>query len=196
MRNMNYFCIVKRFKTFIILTIICLISLNTNEISASNSVQSLITDEDSIEISLLTCAPGQEVYSLYGHTAIRYNDNKKGIDIAINYGMFSFKAPFFILRFIFGLTDYEMGIIPFDAFCEEYRYENRSVTQQVLNLTAKRKKEIIKAIEKIIYLRTEYTDITTFMIIVPHAPVTSCLTTLTGRYVILTKRSHIRHSEI
>lgn len=148
MRNMNYFCIVKRFKTFIILTIICLISLNTNEISASNSVQSLTTDGDSIEISLLTCAPGQEVYSLYGHTAIRYNDKKKGIDIAINYGMFSFKAPFFILRFIFGLTDYEMGIIPFDAFCEEYRYENRSVTQQVLNLTAKEKKEIIKAIEK------------------------------------------------
>lgn len=95
MRNMNYFCIVKRFKTFIILTIICLISLNTNEISASNSVQSLTTDGDSIEISLLTCAPGQEVYSLYGHTAIRYNDKKKGIDIAINYGMFSFKAPFF-----------------------------------------------------------------------------------------------------
>lgn len=144
----------------------------------------------------MTCAPGQEVYSLYGHTAIRYNDKKKGIDIAINYGMFSFKAPFFILRFIFGLTDYEMGIIPFDAFCEEYRYENRSVTQQVLNLTAKEKKEIIKAIEKIIYLRTEYTDITTFMIIVPHAPATSCLTTLTEKYVILIKRSHIRHSEI
>lgn len=53
MLNEKYelFCIVKRFKTFIILTIICLISLNTNEISASNSVQSLTTDEDSIEIS-------------------------------------------------------------------------------------------------------------------------------------------------
>ena len=26
---------------------------------------------DSVEVSLLTCSPGTEVYSLYGHTAIR-----------------------------------------------------------------------------------------------------------------------------
>lgn len=147
MRNMNYFCTVKRFGRLITLAIICVISLISNEIYAVNNVQPSKADNDSIEISLLTCAPGKEVYSLYGHTAIRYNDKTKGIDIAINYGMFSFKTPFFIPRFIFGLTDYEMGIIPFDAFCEEYRYEDRDVIQQVLNLTADEKKEIIKAIE-------------------------------------------------
>lgn len=148
MRNMNYFCTVKRFNLFITLIIVCVISLIPNEIYAKDNAQPTIAGNDSIEISLLTCAPGKEVYSLYGHTAIRYNDKAKGIDIAINYGMFSFKAPFFILRFIFGLTDYEMGIIPFDVFCEEYRYENRSVTQQVLNLTPEEKAEIIKAIER------------------------------------------------
>lgn len=196
MRNMNYFCIVKRFKTFIILAIICLISLNTNEISASNSVQSLTTDEDSIEISLLTCAPGQEVYSLYGHTAIRYNDKKKGIDIAINYGMFSFKAPFFILRFIFGLTDYEMGIIPFDAFCEEYRYENRSVTQQVLNLTAKEKKEIIKAIEKNYLPENRVYRYNYFYDNCTTRARNILLDNIDGEVCYPNKRSHIRHSEI
>lgn len=149
MLNEKYelFCTVKRFGRLITLAIICVISLISNEIYAVNNVQPSKADNDSIEISLLTCAPGKEVYSLYGHTAIRYNDKAKGIDIAINYGMFSFKTPFFIPRFIFGLTDYEMGIIPFDAFCEEYRYEDRDVIQQVLNLTADEKKEIIKAIE-------------------------------------------------
>ena len=73
-------------------------------------------DMDSVQISLLTCQPHEEVYSLYGHTAIRYYDKTRNMDLAINYGMFSFKKPFFILRFVFGLTDYEMGIEPFDAF--------------------------------------------------------------------------------
>ena len=49
-----------------------------------------------IHISLLTCQAGQEVYSLYGHTAIHYVNVEKGIDVAINYGMFSFSKPFFI----------------------------------------------------------------------------------------------------
>ena len=75
---------------------------------------------DSIEISLLTCGPRQQVYSLYGHTAIRFQDKQTGRDIAINYGVFSFDKPFFVLRFVFGLTDYEMGIAPFDIFEWEY----------------------------------------------------------------------------
>ena len=49
---------------------------------------------DSIEVSLLTCAPGTEVYSLYGHTAIRYHDLRTGEDLAFNYGVFNFKKPF------------------------------------------------------------------------------------------------------
>lgn len=146
MRNINYFCSVKHFRVFITL-IICIISFASNETYASN-IQPSATKGDSVEISLLTCAPGKEVYSLYGHTAIRYQNKVNGIDVAINYGIFSFRAPFFILRFIFGLTDYEMGIIPFDIFCEEYRYANRTVTQQVLNLTTEEKKEIIEAIER------------------------------------------------
>lgn len=121
---------------------------------ANNTVQAAdSTDQlqpkfhaDSVEISLLTCAPGQEIYSLYGHTAIRYTDISNGVDIAVNYGMFSFKKPFFILRFIFGLTDYEMGIMPFDAFKAEYMSEDRYVIQQVLNLTAQEKEVIAQAI--------------------------------------------------
>ena len=101
---------------------------------------------DSVEISLLTCSPHEAIYSLYGHTAIRINDQRNGEDLAVNYGLFSFEKPHFVLRFLFGLTDYEMGIEPFEAFCRQYRYYGSSVTQQVLNLTNEEKWNIVKAV--------------------------------------------------
>ena len=105
-------------------------------------------DMDSVQISLLTCQPHEEVYSLYGHTAIRYYDKTRNMDLAINYGMFSFKKPFFILRFVFGLTDYEMGIEPFDAFCAQYAGYGSGVYEQVLHLTREEKSRIANAINE------------------------------------------------
>ncbi len=94
----------------------------------------------SVEISLLTCQPHDEIYSLYGHTAIRYHDLRKGgLDIAFNYGVFDWRKPFFALRFVFGLTDYELGAYPFRLFQEEYRRFGSMVTEQVLNLTSEEK---------------------------------------------------------
>lgn len=103
---------------------------------------------DSVQISLLTCDPIQKVYGLYGHTAIRVENRSQGVDLAVNYGVFSFDKPFFILRFTFGLTDYEMGIEPFQAFCEKYAYYICGVRQQVLNLTTTEKQNILRAIEE------------------------------------------------
>ena len=97
-------------------------------------------DMDSVEICLLTCQPHDEVYSLYGHTAIRYHDLRKGgIDAAFNYGVFNFHAPYFALRFVFGLTDYELDVFPYAAFEKEYRYFGSMVTEQVLNLSNEEK---------------------------------------------------------
>jgi hypothetical protein len=101
---------------------------------------------DSIEISLLTCSPHDEVYSLYGHTALRVTDKTRGTDIAVNYGVFDFLQPHFILRFIFGLTDYSMGVNTIDDFCAQYSYYNSSVTEQVLNLTPSEKLRIMAAL--------------------------------------------------
>ena len=42
------------------------------------------------EVSILTCAPGNELYSLFGHTAIRINDPRHQIDRVYNYGTFDF----------------------------------------------------------------------------------------------------------
>lgn len=99
---------------------------------------------DSVEVSLLTCAPHEEVYSLYGHTALRWHDLHTGDDLAFNWGIFNFKKPFFIVRFVFGLTDYELGITPFEPFAAYYRRWGAMVTEQVLNLTSAEKSRLQK----------------------------------------------------
>ena len=107
---------------------------------------SIAQQSDSIEVSLLTCAPGNEVYSLYGHTALRYHDLRTGEDYAFNYGVFNFNKPFFSLRFLFGLTDYELGVYPFPLFAKEYGRRGSQVTEQVINLTTEEKKSLYKAL--------------------------------------------------
>ena len=101
---------------------------------------------DSVEIGLVTCSPHDEVYSLYGHTAIRYLDLRTGADSVYNYGIFNFNKPYFILRFIFGKTDYELGRAPTYPFCAYYAQWGCQVTEQVLNLTREEKARIVNAL--------------------------------------------------
>ena len=108
--------------------------------SAPVAAQEDIPPMDSVEFSLLTCQPHDEVYSLYGHTAIRYHELRPGgLDWAFNYGVFDFKKPHFVARFVFGLTDYELGAYPYKYFVKEYRRFGSMVTEQVLNLTEEEK---------------------------------------------------------
>lgn len=117
-------------------------------ITASSQDNKPTQQADSIEISLLTCGPRQQVYSMYGHTAIRFLDKQSGRDLVVNYGMFSFDKPYFVLRFVFGLTDYEIGINTFELFSWEYGSTGCGVRQQVLNLTAQEKMAIAQAIDR------------------------------------------------
>ena len=63
------------------------------------------------EISLLTVSPSEdEVYTVYGHTALRVRDASKKFDTVFNYGIFDFSKPNFIYRFAKGETDYRLAI--------------------------------------------------------------------------------------
>jgi hypothetical protein len=115
--------------------------------SVPATAQEDINPMDSVEISLLTCQPHDEVYSLYGHTAIRYHDLRhQGLDLAFNYGVFDFKKPHFVARFVLGLTDYELGAYPYKYFVNEYRRFGSMVTEQVLNLTNEEKSAMHEAL--------------------------------------------------
>lgn len=141
MEKREYFCIVKHLKSIFSKIVIVFIF-----ISLSTSLSFAQTANDSIKISLLTCSPHDEVYSVYGHTAIRYVNLNNGEDWTFNYGIFNFNKPFFTLRFIFGFTDYQLGVIPFEFFKQEYSKENRQVIEQELNLTSEEKYNIYKAL--------------------------------------------------
>lgn len=112
------------------------------------SLSAATANQDSIRISLLTCSAGEEVYSLYGHTAIRYTDSSRGIDVVFNYGMFDFETPNFIYRFTKGETDYQLGVEEFERFARSYAFHNRSVEEQVLNLSETEKTKLLALLEE------------------------------------------------
>jgi len=97
-------------------------------------------------VSILTCDPGMDVYSMYGHTAIRVKDESQNIDTVFNYGLFSFDAPDFMYRFAKGQTDYLMGGEKYGSFMREYIEDKRSVYEQVLNLPPDGKTGLFKAL--------------------------------------------------
>ncbi|MDO4165080.1 MAG: DUF4105 domain-containing protein [Bacteroides sp.] len=103
---------------------------------------------DSIRISLLTCSAGEEIYSLFGHTAIRCENLTRGIDLVFNYGVFDFGAPNFILRFALGETDYRLGILPYKRFARDYHYDGRDVWQQTLNLRQEEKERLMELLDE------------------------------------------------
>ena len=100
------------------------------------------THGDSLEVGLMTCEPGSEVYSLYGHTAIRIKNYTTGEDWVFNYGTFSFRQPYFVWRFVRGECDYQIGAIPFMYFASEYRERGSSVYQQTINMMPDEKRRL------------------------------------------------------
>ncbi|WP_234409096.1 Lnb N-terminal periplasmic domain-containing protein [Marinilabilia salmonicolor] len=101
---------------------------------------------DDAIISVLTCAPGEELYSVFGHTAIRVSDPDNDIDLVFNYGTFDFNTPFFYLKFGHGNLDYLLSVSPFKRFMREYFITNRSVWEQELALTQSQKKSLFRAL--------------------------------------------------
>jgi hypothetical protein len=97
--------------------------------------QSLISQETpKANIYLLTCGPGTETYSVYGHSALRVVISEKNSDLVYNWGVFDFSTPNFALKFAKGRLDYSLGVSTYDNFLKDYFTEGRWVVSQKLNL--------------------------------------------------------------
>jgi hypothetical protein len=99
-------------------------------------------DSSRLQVSLITCAPGAELYSVFGHTALRIVDSAANTDIIYNYGTFNFDDPDFYSKFVRGRLMYFLSQQSFSDFLYEYAYFKRGVTEQVLQLNQTEKKEI------------------------------------------------------
>lgn len=105
-------------------------------------------DSSRLRISLLTCTPGEELYSTFGHSALRVIDSNNVSDIVFNYGTFNFEEDGFYVKFIRGKLLYCLSWSSFEDFKAEYQFENRGITEQVLNFTAEEKLKIMAAIRE------------------------------------------------
>ena len=98
-------------------------------------------------ISVITCGPGNDFYTSFGHSAIRVCDTSQGMDWVYNYGTFDFDTPHFYLTFARGRLDYCLSRCGFQSFLFEYAYEGRAVWEQPLRLTPQEKQNLFLLLE-------------------------------------------------
>ena len=105
---------------------------------------------ESTEISVLTCDPGNEIYSLFGHSALRIKNPVNDQDLVVNWGLFEFSESQFQFGYDFakGRLKYYMGIQLMSNFITEYRRSKRGIREQVLNLSNQEKYQIIQLLEE------------------------------------------------
>lgn len=122
-----------------LLVLVCLLFVGF----ASAAQAPLLSSE--ARISILTFGPYQgELYSAFGHSAIRVYDQELGLDDAFNYGIFDFDQPNFYLNFARGNSFYKLGVYPYPLFRDHYVSYNRFIHEQILNLTPTQKQKIFE----------------------------------------------------
>lgn len=111
-------------------------------ISFISNAQTLLSNR--AEVSIITCGPYQsELYSAFGHSAIRIYDPTSRLDLAYNYGVFHFDSKFY-LNFTRGYLFYKLGVYPYPQFRDYYVSENRDVHEQILNLSSDQKQQVFE----------------------------------------------------
>jgi hypothetical protein len=98
------------------------------------SFSALCSQENDTTFYLLTCDPGIETYSVYGHSALRVVMPGAKSDMVYNWGVFDFNTPNFVWKFAKGRLDYMLGVYPYNRFLQDYMMENRAVVSQTINL--------------------------------------------------------------
>ncbi len=127
----------KRIFIVFMLVVLMTTAFSVNQIELSKSAR----------ISLITCTSGDELYSIFGHSAIRVYDDSMHIDEVYNYGTFDFDTPNFYGKFANGELDYMLSVDNFKYFLPSYFRDNRGVTEQILNLTNNEKQKLFRALE-------------------------------------------------
>ncbi|WP_348823481.1 DUF4105 domain-containing protein [Flavobacterium aestuarii] len=110
--------------------------------SVYNSFSQNILLSKNAAVSVMTCGTGNELYSLFGHTAIRVRDIDNNLDVVYNYGAFDFDTPNFAMKFAKGDLDYFITNNRYDDFISQYNYEKRDVYEQELNIPLSLKQKL------------------------------------------------------
>ncbi|WP_223833892.1 lipoprotein N-acyltransferase Lnb domain-containing protein [Spirosoma profusum] len=101
----------------------------------------------SAKMSLLTVGPGEDLYSVFGHTAIRVNDPARNIDVTFGWGGFRFAENNFYVKFLRGTLPYYIDAYDMYPFLYAYQAENRTVREQILNLSQAQKEKLFAVLQ-------------------------------------------------
>jgi hypothetical protein len=112
----------------------------------SGSIPTFSKSADSTEVFFLTCSPGREVVTIYGHSAIRIVKASIGFDQVYSWGVYDFSAPYFVWKFAKGRLKYRISDDTYESFLQEYFLENRTVYSQKINLTDAQKETLLDLI--------------------------------------------------
>lgn len=108
-----------------------------------------IKPTEQAKFSILTCTPGADLYSLFGHTAIRFQDIIDGhiVDWVYNYGTFEFDDSFY-WKFARGKLDYILSKEDFPYFQYGYIQEGRGIFEQELLLSSEERMQLFNLLEE------------------------------------------------
>jgi len=97
---------------------------------------------------LLTCGPGTETYSIYGHSALRIIIREKHTDTVYNWGVFDFDTPNFAWKFAKGRLDYMISAETASSFLGVYVFEHRYVVSQQINIDSKEIQKLVELVNE------------------------------------------------
>ncbi|MDH3297321.1 MAG: DUF4105 domain-containing protein [Gemmatimonadota bacterium] len=126
------------------------ISMIVLPVVATASAQEVPTLSASARVSLISILPGDDLYSTFGHSAIRVADPALGIDKSYNYGTFDFgdspaEIASFIGRFAYGDLNYRLSVEPARRTIAFYwEVLGRATVEQTLALSPGEKQALFR----------------------------------------------------
>ncbi|MFY8008351.1 MAG: DUF4105 domain-containing protein [Flavobacterium sp.] len=108
------------------------------------------------EVSVFTCGRGEQLYSTFGHTALRIKDETNQLDVVFNYGTFDFRTENFYLKFVKGDLQYFMSVTSVEEFIYEYQTDGREVIEQTLDLPLTSKQKLLDELSANLYSSERY----------------------------------------
>lgn len=132
----------------IILTFLCHVAKAQEWDAGNNGTSRQFVARDSVDVSLITCGSGNDLYARFGHTALRVHNYTLQQDIVLNYGCFNYNEDWFVMKFVVGMTDYLLEAEPYSHFIYRYECMGNCVKEQVLNLTYEEKVKLLSILSE------------------------------------------------
>ena len=102
---------------------------------------------DRYDVHVVVMSPGKELFSRWGHIALRVDDRRSGYQRVYNYGTFDFRGPDDLWRYAKGFLTFRLAIAPWRLIRWRYTAENRDVWVHTLDLTPAQATEVARRLK-------------------------------------------------